>query len=252
MMSRQRIAALLAIVAALVFARPSTGSAQQGPAFTLDQIERLLRAKVPGILDDLRRDCIAFEVTDEAATRLKDAGADDAFIGALRTVCKRLPQAQTPPVRAAQPEPPPEQRAMTPGAAVSPGSAAVRSLFIPGLGQFATGKPVAGVAFLGAWGGALAFGLLSKEETTQCLARVQPGTTCPAGDIRDTSVKRSKLGIGIGGALAVAVVSALHARSAAGRALALNSTNAPSRVALEAVLPGPQANQTGLRVRIRF
>lgn len=249
-MSRQRIAALLAIAAALVFARPDSGSAQQGPAFTLDQVERLLRAKVPGILDDLRRDCIAFEVTDEVVTRLRDAGADDAFIGALRTVCKRLPQAQTPPVRAAEPEPPPEQQAMTPGAAVSPGSAAIRSLFVPGLGQFATGKPVAGVAFLGAWGGALAFGFLSKETTTECLRRVEPGGACPSSDVRGTTVKKPSLAIGIGAALAVAVVSAFHARSSASQ-LALGADGG-RRLALEPVLPGPEGKVAGLQFRIRF
>jgi len=250
-MSRQLTAAYLAFAAALAFALPSAGAAQQGPAFTLEQVERLLRAKVPGILDELRRDCIAFEVTGEVAGRLRAAGADDAFIEQLGTVCKRLPEVETPPVRAAQPESPPGQPPRQ-GVGVSPGSAAVRSLLIPGLGQFATGKQAAGVAFLAAWGGALAFGVLSKEETTECLTRVPSGTTCPAGDVRDTSVKRSKLGIGIGGALAVAVASALHARSAAGHALAEAPAGQASRFALEAVLPGPQGNRTGLRLRIRF
>ncbi len=210
-----RAGILLAMSAALILALPAGGSAQQGPAFTLEQVERLVRAKVPGIINDLRRDCIAFEVTDDVATRLKAAGADDAFLVELRTVCKRLPQAETPPARAQPPAPAPVRQTATPRTAVSPGSAAIRSLFIPGLGQFATGKPAAGVAFLAAWGGALGYGLLSKETTTECLARVQPGSTCPANDIRGTSVKRPSLAIGVGGALAVAVVSALHARSAA-------------------------------------
>jgi len=238
------------MAAALTLAIPGGGSAQQGPAYTLEQVERLLSAKVPGIINDLRRDCIAFEVTDANVTRLKNAGADDAFIEQLRTVCKRLPQAAPPPTRAQPPVSAPERQAATPRAAVSPGSAAIRSLFIPGLGQFATGKPAAGVAFLAAWGGALGYGLLSKETTTECLARVQPGATCPANDIRDTSVKRPSLAIGVGGALAVAVVSALHARSAASH-LAMGADASP-RLALEPVLPGAEGNATGLLVRIRF
>jgi hypothetical protein len=139
---------------------------------------------------------------------------------------------------------------MTGGAAVSPGSAAIRSLFVPGLGQFATGKPVAGVAFLGAWGGALAYGLLSKETTTECLRQVQPGGTCPSDDIRGTSVKRPSLAIGVGAALAVAVVSALHARSSASQ-LALGADRG-ARLALEPVLPGPEGKLAGLQFRIRF
>jgi hypothetical protein len=241
------------MAAALTLAVPATGSAQQGPAFTLDQVERLLRAKVPGIISDLRRDCIAFEVTDEVATRLRAAGADDAFLTELRTVCKRLPQAETPPVRAQPPEPAPQRQPAAQRTSISPGSAAIRSLFIPGLGQFATGKPVAGVAFLAAWGGALGYGLLSKETTTECLARVPAGSACAAGDVRGTSVKRPALAIGVGGALAVAVVSALHARSSASHALAAGEgVGAAPRFALEPVLPGSDGNAAGLQLRIRF
>jgi hypothetical protein len=200
---------------------------------------------VAGILNDLRRDCIAFEVTDEAAARLREAGADDAFLTALRDVCKRLP---------VQAPPPTPERTTEPGQrpGVSPGSAAIRSLLIPGLGQFATRKPALGVVFLAAWGGALGYGLLSQETTIECLARVTD--TCPAADVRDEVVKRPALAIGVGAAVAIAVVSALHARSSARAALAAgaDASGPGPRLVLEPVLPGSLGTGTGIQFRVRF
>ena len=248
-MKSLRHRAAFVLLAACVLAVPAKVGAQQGPAFTLDQVERLLRANVPGILNDLRRDCIAFEVTDAAAMRLRAAGADDAFLAALRDVCKRLPAQAPPPVV----EPPVRTEAQpAPRGAVSPGSAAIRSLIIPGLGQFATRKPALGVVFLAAWGGALGYGLLSQETTIECLARVTD--TCPAADVRDEVVKRPALAIGVGAALAVAVVSALHARSSARAALAAgaDASGPGPRLVLEPVLPGSLGTGTGIQFRVRF
>lgn len=241
--------AVPALLAACILLAPAAARGQQGPAYTLDQVERLLRAGLPGILDDLRRDCIAFEVTAEAVEKLRAAGADDAFLAGIREVCTKLPVQAPPP--AAQPpaaaEPGP-QRPLP----VSPGSAALRSLLVPGLGQFAVRKPALGAVFLAAWAGALGYGLLSQETTVECLARVTG--TCPSADVRDEVVRRPALAIGVGGALAVAVVSALHARSAARTALAAGpySSGSAPRIGLEAVLPGPQGTGTGLQLRIRF
>jgi hypothetical protein len=250
-----RRCAVLIVLASGVLLTPSLARAQQGPAYTLNQVERLLQARVPGILDDLRRDCIAFEITDEAVTRLRAAGADDAFIAGIREVCKRLPaeppQGAQPPARR-EPTPAREEVPQTVRAPVSPGSAAVRSLVVPGLGQFATGKPALGVVFLAAWGGALGFGLMSQETTIECLAA--GADPCPANQVRDEVVKRPMLAVGVGGALAVAVVSALHARSAAASGLAAGGAPAgpAPRFAIEPVLPGPRGHGTGLQLRVRF
>jgi len=73
-----------------------------------------------------------------------------------------------------------------------------------------------GVAFLAAWAGAIGFGVMSQEVTIECLA--QTSGSCPSGQVRGEMVDRPMLPVGLGVALAVAVISAFEARSGANKA----------------------------------
>jgi hypothetical protein len=77
---------LMIAVVASVIAGPA--HAQLG-AYTFDKIESSLRARVrpSHILDGVARDCIDFPMTPSVRTRLRVAGADDAFLAALETAC---------------------------------------------------------------------------------------------------------------------------------------------------------------------
>ena len=57
----------------------------------------------------------------------------------------------------------------------NPGASMATSLLIPGMGQFISGRPAAGFAFLAAAGGAVAFGVLTEDILIEC-------RTPPAGE----------------------------------------------------------------------
>ena len=192
--------------------------AQEARGMNVTQIERLFGAGVGAaqILQTAREACIDFRLDAAIEERLTRAGANTEFLTALRQVCYRGPV--TPPVQP-QPQPQPQPRTTTTPAQMpqySPGSAMTRSLLVPGLGQFYTGRPALGAVFLAAWGAALGVGVMSQEVTVECLARVTG--TCPADQIRGEVVKRPMLAIGVGGAVAIAAISAFEANSAAKRA----------------------------------
>ncbi len=158
--------------------------------------------------------CLTFRPDEGVAERLRAAGADDQLISGLRevAVCGEERRAEEEVARRTEEE----ARPFSGTQLYSPSSAALRSLAIPGLGQFYTGSPAAGGLFLAGWAGALGFGLMSQKVTIECLA---PTTdSCPAGEVRDEIVERPKLMIGLGAAAVLAVASALHARSAANKA----------------------------------
>jgi len=219
---------------------PGDVAGQQGPPYTLEQLEGYLAVGLSPelILNRVQRDCLAFRLDAAAEERLKAAGADEAFLQALRGVCYRGPEgAVEPPV---QPEPRAQPRPQPPPAPVSstlysPGSAAVRSLILPGLGQFYTKRPAVGAVFLAGWAGALGLGLMSQETTVECLDRVTD--SCPPNRVLSETVKRPMLAVGVGGAVALAVVSALEARSGAAKAnartVALGSDAQPGGVMVE-------------------
>jgi hypothetical protein len=222
---------------------PADLRAQQGPPYTLEQLEGYLAVGLAPelILNRVQRDCLAFRMDTAAEERLRTAGADDAFLQALRGVCYRGPEeAVEPPAR---PEPTPEPRPQPPVTAglqvtYDPGSAALRSLLLPGLGQFYTKRPVFGAVFLAGWAGALGLGIMSQEVTVECLDRVTD--SCPPNRVLSETVKRPMLAVGVGGAVALAVVSALEARSGANKAnlrqLTLGEGTHPGGVLVE-VLP---------------
>jgi hypothetical protein len=195
---------------------PDGIQAQEGQPYTLDQIEGLIEAGLSPsvILDMVRPDCLAFRIDTAAEERLRSAGATDEFVEGLRGVCFRGPEPDE--------ETPPEVSAVTPTTSApsaleySPGSAALRSLAIPGLGQFYTGRPALGMTFLAAWAGAIGFGIMSQKVTVECLA--QTTESCPTGQVRAEVVERPMLPVGLGAAVVVAVISAFEARSGARKA----------------------------------
>jgi len=105
-------------------------------------------------------------------------------------------------------------------------------LFVPGAGQFYTHRPLRGVLFLAAAGGAVAYGLLPQESTTT----TQETANDPFGNPYTYSVTRREssrpnLVPGIAAAGAIAIIGAIEAAFYANRA-----NNAVRRVSLM-VLP---------------
>jgi hypothetical protein len=183
---------------------PGISQAQAKP-YTLQEVANMLEGNLSMdyVLEQVRANCIAFNLDEAAANALRQVGGSNEFLASLRSTCRQSHG----------------------HGLLSPGGAAIRSLLIPGLGQFYTGRPVLGAAFLSAGVGSLALGVLSKSTTVVCAANGVD--ECPANQvISETS--SSKAVLGAAGMVAVGVVAALEARAAAKR---LNVSAA--RVAVE-------------------
>lgn len=230
-------AGMMLLSAILLTSNPAW--AQERQPYTLEQIEGLLEARLATsvILGMVRTDCLTFQIDEEAVERLTAAGASRELIAALRDVCYEGPEPEIEPAVEATPATSPPTTGL-----FSPASAALRSLAIPGLGQFYTGRPALGAAFLGAWAGAIGFGLMSEKVTVECLA--QATDECPSGQVRAKISERPQLMLGLGIAAAVAVISALEARSGAAKVNARQTAMArrilESDLVLE-VLPRPRS-----------
>ena len=229
--------------------------AQEVPV-PVETIERLLgvNQSTEAIMRLFTEDrCRAFPLNAETVSRLEAAGAQEDLIAGLREVSfcgGEEPEPEETPVPVVPLDSPPTEPVL-----YSPGSAAMRSLAIPGLGQFYTGQPALGGLFLAGWAGAIGFGVMSQETTVECLS---PTTdACPAGQVRGETVTRPNLIVGLGAAAALAITSALHARSAATKA------NVQSRSPGDAmagqrftlvVLPAQQSGRTTefVLVQLRF
>jgi len=190
--------------------------AQERQPYTLDQLVGLLEARLSAgvILEMVRSDCVVFRIDEDAERVLSESGATPYLIEGLRSVCYRGPEPEADPEEQApvSVEDPPTTQPLP----YNPGSAGLRSLAIPGLGQFYTGRPAVGAAFLAAWAGAIGFGLLSQETTVECLA--QTTGACPSDMVLSESVSRNMLPVGLGAAAAIAIISAFEARSGANKA----------------------------------
>jgi hypothetical protein len=103
-----------------------------------------------------------------------------------------------------------------PSARFNAGGAAVLSLFVPGLGQVYTRRPLLGALFLGVGAGAAATGLLYKETTVRCLSPLVDGY-CPLGEELSRSEETPYLIAGLGVAGAMALVAAIEAYVSANR-----------------------------------
>lgn len=105
------------------------------------------------------------------------------------------------------------QLGATPGR-IDPGQAAVLGMLVPGLGQIYAGKPGRGVLVLGAAAGALAFGVLHETISVECLS-VPVDNFCPQDDIVSEEADRPYLVPALGAALALTVIGAIDAFTAA-------------------------------------
>lgn len=81
---------------------------------------------------------------------------------------------------------------------------------IPGVGHFYTRRPLAGLFFLAAAGGGVAFGVMSKETHVDCLGTPQNGV-CPPEQVRGERVERPYLLMGLGAAAAASILGAIDA-----------------------------------------
>ncbi len=99
----------------------------------------------------------------------------------------------------------------------NPGAAMATSLILPGVGQFYSGRPVAGFFFLSAVAGSVAFGYLAEDVRIEC--RVAPvGGVCPPNDIVSEQRERPYLTAALGAAGALALIAAIDAyRGASGK-----------------------------------
>jgi hypothetical protein len=212
--------ALIAALLAVALYAPTLARAQQIRPMTLSQVERLFISGVgvSQILQTAREACIDFRIDGEAEQRLIRAGATTAFLTSLRDVCHRAPGTVMGPLEPQQQQPRPtatRPRRPAPSLIYDPGTAMTRSFLVPGLGQFYTGRPGLGFFFMGAWGGALGAGLLVKEKTIECF---EPQDPCPPSQVRAEVTTRPLLLVGVGAAVAIALLSGVEAGSAANRA----------------------------------
>ena len=99
----------------------------------------------------------------------------------------------------------------------SAGAALIYGLLVPGMGQFATHAPVAGVLVLAASAGAAYWGLQSQTVTTQVTrTAIDPLGHPYQYQTTGTVSSRPNLAVGVGGAAALSVIAAFQAYSRAG------------------------------------
>jgi hypothetical protein len=133
---------LLLLIAVVILPAPAAAQNTQTKPYTVALIRTLLEGGFTGaeILAKLRTECIEFAVNAAAITELRNAGADDALINGLPTVCNRSGPQQRPGIVSIMGELPPGwQRTVNqlePSAnrqiELTPGRAAVIVLTAPG------------------------------------------------------------------------------------------------------------------------
>jgi hypothetical protein len=259
-MNRPRRLPLVSVWLVLVFLpiQPSA-AAQQGPPYSLEHLEAYLSVGLDPqlILARVRGDCLAFRMDAAALERLQAAGAHQELLAALGSVCHRGPaESLQAPLRVQyEPGPWPQPSARATAIRYDPGSAALKSLVLPGLGQLSTGRPVMGALFMAGWAGALSFGVFTREVTVECMDLVAGG--CPPHRVLRETVRRPSLGLGLGGAAALAVLSALDARSGAelanARSISVWEGSGHGGVSVEAFpAASTGAHQDLVMVQLRF
>jgi tetratricopeptide (TPR) repeat protein len=92
----------------------------------------------------------------------------------------------------------------------SPATTLVSGLFVPGMGHFYSGRPVAGSLVLALAAGGLAAGFLVTEVEVRCLGLPVNGE-CPASQVESRSETRPLLVPGLAAAAVVTVGGAIHA-----------------------------------------
>jgi tetratricopeptide (TPR) repeat protein len=92
-----------------------------------------------------------------------------------------------------------------------PGATLALGLFLPGTGQFYSGRPWPGVGVLAVAVGSIATGLLVREVSVRCVGTAQPSGSCPPDQVVGRSTRRPHLGLAIGVAAAVTAIGAVEA-----------------------------------------
>jgi tetratricopeptide (TPR) repeat protein len=98
-----------------------------------------------------------------------------------------------------------------PRRATNPGAALALGLFLPGSGQFYSGRPWPGVGVLAVASGAVATGLLVTEVKVRCVGTTQPSGSCPPGQVVGRQTRRPYLVTGLLVAAGVSAAGALEA-----------------------------------------
>jgi tetratricopeptide (TPR) repeat protein len=98
-----------------------------------------------------------------------------------------------------------------PGRVASPGAALALGLFLPGTGQFYSGRPWPGVGVLAVASGAIATGLLVTEVRVRCVGSALPTGSCPPGQVVGRQTRRPHLAMALAVAAGVSAAGALEA-----------------------------------------
>ena len=235
----RRLVLLCGILVAMLSG--ANGVAAQQAAVSADVVVRLFEAGLSGsaVMNELRGRCVDFQVDDASVQqRLRAAGADDAFLQQLGGLCYVAPPGALAPSAAPTQEPQVTLAPLT----VTAGGAALRSVVVPGLGQFSSGRPLVGAFFLAA-------GMLSESVTVYCLA--QTTGECPHDQIAE-EVSESKMTLGLAGFAAVAVASALEAYTGVNRVnrsrMAAQSASDEPATTITLAPPGLRATRSGVRL----
>jgi hypothetical protein len=133
----------------------------------------------------------------------------------------------------------------------APAGVFLGGLLIPGLGQMTTHRPFAGVLVLAASGGALAYGLQSKNKSSVVTHKAVDLLGNPyTYQTTEIHSERPNAAAGIGAAAGIALIAAIeaasHAHSARSAAAAQETTRAISAVPLVAI--GPRSVGFGLSI----
>lgn len=159
-------------------------------------------------------------VVGDVAAEVQEPGVAAVGVDAVSPPLVVLPDAAGSDEAAAAPADGAEARAQL----YSPAGSAARSLLVPGLGQYHTGRPVMGTLFLAGAAAGVAYGLLNTRTTVECLDAVEPGADCPDGRVRDTHSERPQLVTGLAIAGGAALLGAIDAYRGARRANARAAT----------------------------
>lgn len=93
----------------------------------------------------------------------------------------------------------------------TPGSTLALGLFLPGMGQFYSGRAKGGMAVLGLVGGAVAAGFLIEKVETRCVGSVTGGETCPPDRVISEETSKPFLMQSLIAAGVVTVIGAVEA-----------------------------------------
>jgi len=103
------------------------------------------------------------------------------------------------------------QLQIRPTSSVSPGTALGLGIVIPGMGQFYSGRALAGSGILALAGGAIAAGLLIEEVEVKCIGSVPSSGDCPPDRVISEETTNPYLMHGLVAAGVVAILGAVEA-----------------------------------------